>query len=109
MACVLFSTMMVYIYHYWGTSLLIQRKFFFDVRLVEKENRDFVEEDVKFQYTNKEKTALAVFTLITIFSIIEIILAAAIAAIAKSSRVLYQKPQQPLTYNMHYQVRRPFH
>ena len=106
MACVLFSTMMVYIYHYWGTSLLIQRKFFFDVRLVEKENRDFVEEDVKFQYTNKEKTALAVFTLITIFSIIEIILA---AAIAESSRVLYQKPQQPLAYNLHYRVRRPFH
>ena len=106
MACVLFSTMMVYIYHDWGTSLLIQRKFFFDVRLVEKENRDFVEEDVKFQYTNKEKTALAVFTLITIFSIIEIILA---AAIAESSRVLYQKPQQPLAYNLHYRVRRPFH
>ena len=97
---------MVYIYHDWGTSLLIQRKFFFDVRLVEKENRDFVEEDVKFQYTNKEKIALAVFTLITIFSIIEIILA---AAIAESSRVLYQKPQQPLAYNLHYQVRRPFH
>ena len=107
MACVLFSTMTVYIYHSWGTSLLIQRKFeFFDARPVEEENRDFLEEDVKFQYTNKEKTALAVFTLITIFSIIEIILA---AAIAKSSRVLYQKPQQPLAYNMHYRVRRPFH
>ena len=106
MACVLFSTMTVYIYHYWGTSLLIRNKYFFDVLPADKETADFLKEDVKFQYTNKEKTALAVSTLITIFSIIEIILA---AAIAKSSRVLYQKPQQPLTYNMHYQVRRPFH
>ena len=106
MACVLFSTMTAYIYHFWGTNYIIVRKFFFDVRPVEKESTDFLKEDVKFQYTNKEKTALTVFTLITIFSIIEIILA---AAIAKSSRVLYQKPQQPLAYNLHYQVRRPFH
>jgi len=108
MACVLFSTMTVYIYHYWGTSLLIQRKYFNDVLsdVVESTELEFLKEDVKFQYTNKEKTALAVFTLMTIFSIIEIILA---AAIAESSRVLYQKPQQPLAYNLHYRVRRPFH
>ena len=77
------------VYHSWGTSLLIQRKFeFFDARPVEEENRDFLEEDVKFQYTNKEKTALAVFTLITIFSIIEIILAAVVEKKKKKKPVV---------------------
>ena len=50
----------------------------------------FVKKDTKLEYTDEEKNALAVFILIIVFSIIEIILA---AAIAKTSSASHQTPQ----------------
>ena len=51
------------------------------------ENTYFVKKGTKLEYTEEEKSALAVFILVIVFSIIEMILA---AAIAKSSHQGYR-------------------
>ena len=61
----------------------------------------FLKEDTSLKYTEKEEAALAVFSIIIILSILEMILAAAIAKISDTS---YQSPQSSPMYYMHYQV-----
>ena len=61
----------------------------------------FLNEDTSLKYTKKEEEALAVFGIIVILSILEMILAAAIAKISDTS---YQSPQSSPMYYMHYQV-----
>ena len=76
------------------------------VQLLDSRNQNifFIEKDTKVEYTDEEKNALAVFILMIIFSVIEIVLA---AAIAKTSSASHQNPQtlQPSpTYYMYNQV-----
>ena len=94
----MFSAMTVFVYHQWGIHLLLLNK-----HLNEKSfgsyRSMFVKKGTKLEYTDVEKTALAVFILIIIFSIIEIILA---AAIAKTSGASHQAPQMLQPSPMHY-------
>ena len=71
-------------------------------------NTYFLKKGTKLEYTEEEKSALAVFILVIVFSIIEMILA---AAIAKSSAQGYLgSPDQPHpVYYMYYQVSQPYH
>ena len=64
----------------------------------------FVKRDFKLKYTKQENRALAVFSIIIVLSIIEIILAAALAKVSDSSQKGAQQPAIPM-YAMHYQVR----
>ena len=65
----------------------------------------FVKKDVKqLRYTEQENKAFAVFGIIIVLSIIEIILAAALAKVSDSSHKGAQQPTIPM-YAMHYQVR----
>ena len=62
----------------------------------------FLHEDTLLtKYTEKEKEALAVFGIIVILSILEMIVAAAIAKISDTS---YQSPQSSPMYYMYSQV-----
>ena len=65
----------------------------------------FVKKNVKPKYTEQENDALAVFGIIIVLSVIEIILAAALAKVSDSSHKGAQQPTIPM-YAMHYQVRR---
>ena len=80
-----------------------------------KENIDysgkwwFVKKDVKqLRYTEQENKAFAVFGIIIVLSIIEIILAAALAKVSDSSHKGAQQPAIPMNA-MHYQVRQKWH
>ena len=64
----------------------------------------FVKKNVKPKYTEQENDALAVFGIIIVLSVIEIILAAALAKVSDSSHKGAQQPTIP-KYTMHYQVR----
>ena len=64
----------------------------------------FIKRDFKLKYTKQENRALAVFSIIIVLSIIEIILAAALAKVSDSSQKGTQQPAIPM-YAMHYQVR----
>ena len=99
--------MTVYMYHNNGVDWLLILKHRKADSFVSK-NSYFVKKDTKLEYTEQEKSALAVFILIIVFSIIEMILA---PAIAKSSDKRYQEPRdQPHPmYYMSYQVSRPYH
>ena len=61
----------------------------------------FLGEDTSLKYTEKEEEALAVFGIIVILSILEMIVAAAIAKISDTS---YQSPQSSPMYYMYSQV-----
>lgn len=61
----------------------------------------FLDEDTSLKYTEKEEEALAVFGVIVILSILEMIVAAAIAKISDTS---YQSPQSSPMYYMYSQV-----
>ena len=64
----------------------------------------FVKKNVKPKYTEQENDALAVFGIIIVLSVIEIILAAALAKVSDSSHKGAQQPTIPM-YAMYYQVR----
>ena len=100
-ACILFSAMTVYTYHLWGCRLVLLYKHAAEDSF---DSFPFVKKDTKLEYTDEEKNALAVFILVIIFSIIEIVLA---AAIAKTSSASHQTPEtvqpSPVHY-MYYQV-----
>ena len=99
--------MTVYMYHFWGIDQMLFLKHL-AARSFVSLNTYFVKKGTKLEYTEEEKSALAVFILIIVFSIIEMILA---AAIAKSSDQGYlRSPDQryPMHY-MYYQVSRPYH
>ncbi|CAH3179958.1 unnamed protein product [Porites lobata] len=54
------------------------------------------------KYTKQENDALAVFGIIIVLSVIEIILAAALAKVSDSSHKVAQQPTIPM-YTMYYQ------
>lgn len=58
----------------------------------------FLADDTSLKYTEKEEEALAVFGIIVILSILEMIVAAAIAKISDTS---YQSPQSSPMYYMY--------
>ena len=64
----------------------------------------FVKKDVKLKYTEQENKAFAVFGIIIVLSMIEIILAAALAKVSDSSHKVAQQPVIPMYYGMYYQV-----
>ena len=64
----------------------------------------FVKKNVKLKYTEQENKAFAVFGIIIVFSMIEIILAAALAKVSDSSHKVAQQPAIPMYYGMYYQV-----
>ena len=68
----------------------------------------FVKKDFKMKYTKQENDALAVFGIIIVLSVIEIILAAALAKVSDSSHKGAQQPTIPM-YAMYYQVRYKWH
>ena len=68
----------------------------------------FVKKHVKLKYTDHENKAFAVFGIIIVFSMIEIILAAAMAKVSDSSHKGAQQPIIPM-YAMYYQVRQKWH
>ena len=64
----------------------------------------FVKKNFRVKYTEQENKALAVFGIIIVLSVIEIILAAALAKVSDSSHKGAQQPTIPM-YAMYYQVR----
>ena len=68
----------------------------------------FVKKNVKLKYTEQENKAFAVFGIIIVFAMIEIILAAAMAKVSDSSHKGAQQPTIPM-YAMYYQVRQKWH
>ena len=109
-ACILYSAMTISMYHHWGMEMLLFYKHIAAGSFSSLDSRSssslFVRKDAILEHTKEEKAALAVFILIIIFSIIEIILA---AAIVKSSGCLGTKTLQspPMSYlvsGVHFQV-----
>ena len=100
MACIIYAAITVLRYQRWGVELLTIRAF--------GRNSDyystFVKKNVKPKYIEQENKALAVFSIIILLSVIEIILAAALAKVSDSSHKGAQQPTIPM-YAMHYQVR----
>jgi len=68
----------------------------------------FVKKNVKLKYTEQENKTFAVFGIIIVFAMIEIILAAAMAKVSDSSHKGAQQPTIPM-YAMYYQVRQKWH
>ena len=99
LACIMYSAMTVFVYRRWGIEVLLFQKYYWAEYSFDSNPSDFVKKGTKLEYTYEEKTALAVFILIIIFSIIEIILA---AAIAKTSGASHQAPQMLQPSPMHY-------
>ena len=77
------------------------------VQLSDSRNRNifFINKETKVEYTDEEKDALAVFILMIIFSIIEIILAAAIVKVSSAS---HQTPQTIQPFPMYYMYNQVF-
>ena len=98
MACIIYAAITVLRYQHWGVELLT-------IRAHGRRNcRTFVKKNVEPKYTEQENDALAVFSIIIVLSVIEIILAAALAKVSDSSQKGAQQPTIPM-YAMYYQVR----
>ena len=105
MACIIYAAITALRYQYWGVeslSFLTIRRQNSDYFLDDK--RWFVKKNVMVKYTEQENKALAVFGIIIVLSVIEIILAAALAKVSDSSHKGAQQPTIPM-YAMYYQVR----
>ena len=100
MACIIYSAVTVSRYQTWGVQLLLSNK----ISYSDHSGEYFIKRDFKLKYTKQENRALAVFSIIIVLSIIEIILAAAMAKVSDSSHKGAQQPAIPI-YAMHYQVR----
>ena len=100
MACIVYSAVTVFRYQTWGVELLLSNK----ISYSDHSGEYFVKKDFKLKYTEQENKALAVFGIIIGLSIIEIILAAALAKVSDSSHKGAQQPSIPM-YAMYYQVR----
>ena len=100
MACIVYSAVTVFRYQTWGVELLLSNK----ISYSDRSGEYFVKKDFKLKYTEQENKALAVFGIIIGLSIIEIILAAALAKVSDSSHKGAQQPSIPM-YAMYYQVR----
>ena len=101
MACIIYAAITVLRYQEWGVAFLTIRVFGRNSGYF----KTFVKKNVKPKYTEQENDALAVFGIIIVLSVIEIILAAALAKVSDSSHKGAQQPAIPM-YAMHYQVRR---
>ena len=99
MACIIYSAITVLRYQTWGVEWLVSNNISYS-----DYDKSFVKKDVKLKYTEQENKAFAVFGLIIVFSMIEIILAAAMAKVSDSSHKVAQQPVIPMYYGMHYQV-----
>ncbi|XP_073251940.1 uncharacterized protein [Porites lutea] len=99
-ACIIYSAITVFRYQTWGVQLLLSNK----ISYSDHSGKYFVKKDFKMKYTKQENDALAVFGIIIVLSVIEIILAAALAKVSDSSHKGAQQPTIPM-YAMHYQVR----
>ena len=97
--------MTISMYHHWGMEMLLFYKHLTAgsfSSLDSLSSSPFVKKDAKLEFTEEEKAALAVFTLIIIFCIIEIILAAAIIKISGcQTPQTAQTPQSPQMYYMY--------
>ena len=104
MACIIYSAITVFRYQTWGVQLLLSNK----ISYSDHSGKYFVKKDFKLKYTKQENDALAVFGIIIVLSVIEIILAAALAKVSDSSHKGAQQPTIPM-YAMYYQVRYKWH
>ena len=104
MACIIYAAITVLRYQYWGVELLTIRTIRQNPFHYHKDNWWFVKKNVNPKYTEQENKALAVFGIIIVLSVIEIILAAALAKVSDSGHKGAQQPTIP-KYTMHYQVR----
>ena len=105
MACIIYAAITALRYQHWGVeslSFLTIRRQNSDYFLDDK--RWFVKKNVKVKYTEQENKALAVFGIIIVLSVIEIILAAVLAKVSDSSHKGAQQLTIPM-YAMYYQVR----
>ena len=99
MACIIYSAITVLRYQTWGVEWLVSNNISYS-----DYDKSFVKKDVKLKYTEQENKAFAVFGIIIVFSMIEIILAAALAKVSDSSHKVPQQPVIPMYYGMYYQV-----
>ena len=104
MACIIYAAITVLRYQYWGVESLTFRTITQDTDYYRNEKWWFVKKNVKVKYTEQENKALAVFGIIIVLSVTEIILAAALAKVSDSSHKGAQQPAIPM-YAMYYQVR----
>ena len=100
MACIIYSAITVIRYQEWCVEPQTIRA----IRRNSAYYSIFVKKNVKPKYTEQENDALAVFGIIIVLSVIEIILAAALAKVSDSGHKWAQQPTIP-KYTMHYQVR----
>ena len=108
MACIIYAAITALRYQYWGVELLKIRTIILNTDHYSNEKWWFVKKNVKPKYTKQENEAFAVFGIIIVLSIIEIILAAALAKVSDSSHNGTQQPTIPM-YAMYYQVRQKWH
>ena len=99
MACIIYSAITVLRYQTWGVEWLVSNNISYS-----DYDKSFVKKDVKLKYTEQENKAFAVFGIIIVFSMIEIILAAAMAKVSDSSHKVAQQPVIPMYYGVYYQV-----
>ena len=100
MACIIYSAITVFRYQTWGVEWLVSN----NISYSDHSGKYFVKKDVKLKYTEQENKAFAVFGIIIVLSITEIILAAALAKVSDSSHKVAQQPAIPMYYGMYYQV-----
>ena len=110
MACIIYAAITALRYQYWGVELLKINTITQNTDYYSNKKWWFVEKHVKPKYTKQENEALAVFGIIIVLSVIEIILAAALAKVSDSSHNCkgVQQPTIPM-YALYYQVRQKWH
>ena len=104
MACIIYAAITALRYQYWGVESLSFHTIRNPLDYDRTDKWWFVKKNVKPKYTEQENKALAVFGIIIVLSVIEIILAAAMAKVSDSSHKVAQQPTIPM-YAMYYQVR----
>ena len=105
MACIIYSAITVLRYQAWGVEWLVSN----NISYSDYSDKFFVKKNVQLKYTEQENKAFAVFGIIIVFSMIEIILAAALPKVSDSSHKGAQQPAIPMYYGMYYQVRQKWH
>ena len=108
MACIIYSAITVLRYQDWGVESLTILAISQNSRYDRDDKWWFVKKNDEPKYTEQENKALALFSIIIVLSVIEIILAAALAKVSDSSHKGAQQPTIPM-YAMYYQVRYKWH
>ena len=104
MACIIYAAITAQSYQCWGVESLTIQTIHHNTDNYHTEKWWFLEKNLKPKFTKQENDALAVFGIIIVLSVIEIILAAALAKVSDSRHKGAQQPIIPM-YAMHYQVR----